>query len=218
MYDAGVSATHPDTGTSTDVDALPVCRCRVVQGLDPEQLGAYFVLTEAVSLLQHQIEQQLRAEGDLSYVQFQLLARLNARGPLTMTDLADGVVYSRSGLTYQAGLLEKAGLITRGPSPDDERATLVTITSNGRALFGRGHARPHPGHPTAVRPPDRRRPAPPRRHHDPGPRPHARPATSLRRPPQTPPQPCFSARGHDAGLNHQREISRSSDWRAELGG
>lgn len=30
-----------------------------------------------------------------------------------MTDLADGVVYSRSGLTYQAGLLDKRGLITR---------------------------------------------------------------------------------------------------------
>jgi DNA-binding MarR family transcriptional regulator len=134
-----VSATHPDTGTSTDVGALPGTDIGAggVQGLDPEQLGAYFVLTEAVSLLQHQIEQQLRAEGDLSYVQFQLLARLNARGPLTMTDLADGVVYSRSGLTYQAGLLEKAGLITRGPSPDDERATLVAITSNGRALFDR---------------------------------------------------------------------------------
>jgi DNA-binding MarR family transcriptional regulator len=131
MYDGGVSAAHPDTGTSTDVGTGRV------EGLDPEQLGAYFVLTEAVSLLQHQIEQQLRAEGDLSYVQFQLLGRLNARGPLTMTDLADGVVYSRSGLTYQAGLLERAGLITRGPSPDDERATLVTITDNGRALFDR---------------------------------------------------------------------------------
>jgi DNA-binding MarR family transcriptional regulator len=139
-----VSAIHPDTGTSTDVDAHTgtdigtVVGAGGVQALDPEQLGAYFVLTEAVSLLQHQIEQQLRAEGDLSYVQFQLLARLaGAHGPLTMTQLADGVVYSRSGLTYQAGLLEKAGLITRGPSPDDERATLVTITSNGRALFDR---------------------------------------------------------------------------------
>ncbi|MFC4006711.1 MarR family winged helix-turn-helix transcriptional regulator [Nonomuraea purpurea] len=54
-----------------------------------------------------------------------------------MTSLADGVVYSRSGLTYQAGLLEKAGLITRGPSPDDERATLVTITDKGVALVNR---------------------------------------------------------------------------------
>src|SRR5712691_12079966 len=109
-----------------------------VAGLEPRELGAYFVLTEAVSLLQHQVEQQLRAEGGISYVQFELLARLaDARGPLTMTELADGVVYSRSGLTYQAALLEKAGLITRGPSPDDDRATLVTITDSGRALLGR---------------------------------------------------------------------------------
>ena len=106
-------------------------------GLDAEQLDAYFALMEAVSLLQHQVEQQLQAEGGLSWVQFQLLARLaDARGQLTMTQLADGVVYSRSGLTYQAGLLEKAGLITRGPSPDDERATLVTITGSGLALLG----------------------------------------------------------------------------------
>ncbi|ONI74274.1 MarR family transcriptional regulator [Kribbella sp. ALI-6-A] len=118
------------------------------QALDPQQLATYFVLTEAVSLLQHQVEQQLRAEGDLSYVQFQLLARL-AHGPgrLTMTQLADGVVYSRSGLTYQAGLLEKAGLITREPSPDDERATLVTITDHGRALV----ERVLPGHVDVVR-------------------------------------------------------------------
>src|SRR5438309_6379044 len=109
-----------------------------VEALDPQQLGAYFAFMEAAGLLQHQVEQQLRTAGDLSYVQFQLLARLaGAHGPLTMTQLADGVVYSRSGLTYQAGLLEKAGLITRGPSPDDERATLVTITNNGRALFDR---------------------------------------------------------------------------------
>ncbi|GAA4180805.1 MarR family transcriptional regulator [Streptosporangium oxazolinicum] len=108
------------------------------QALDPRQLGAYFALMEAVSLLQHQVEQQLRTEGDISYVQFQLLARLaHAPGHLTMTQLADGVVYSRSGLTYQAGLLEKAGLITRGPCPNDERATLVTITENGRALLDR---------------------------------------------------------------------------------
>ena len=119
-----------------------------VQGLDPQELGAYFVLREAVSLLQHQVEQQLHAEGGISYVQFELLARLaDARTPLTMTELADGVVYSRSGLTYQAGLLEKAGLIARGPSPDDDRATLVTITGTGLALVGRVL----PGHVQVVR-------------------------------------------------------------------
>ncbi len=108
-----------------------------IPALDAAQLDAYFALMEAVSLLQHSVEQQLRAEGSISYVQFQLLARLAARGQLTMTELANGVVYSRSGLTYQADLLEKAGLITRGPSPDDDRATLVTITDSGLALLGR---------------------------------------------------------------------------------
>ena len=153
-----MSATHPDTDTSTDVGAHTGTDSGAhtgadsgadgVQALDPQQLGAYFVLTEAVSLLQHQVEQQLHAEGDISYVQFQLLARLaHAHGHLTMTQLADGVVYSRSGLTYQAGLLEKAGLITRGPSPDDDRATLVTITGTGLALFGRVL----PGHVQVVR-------------------------------------------------------------------
>ena len=109
-----------------------------VAALDAAQLDAYFALMEAVSLLQHSVEQQLHAEGGISYVQFQLLGRLAAaHGQLTMTQLADGVVYSRSGLTYQAGLLEKAGLITRGPSPDDDRATLVTITDSGLALLRR---------------------------------------------------------------------------------
>jgi DNA-binding MarR family transcriptional regulator len=136
MYGEGMI----DPGTGGDADG--------VQALDPQQLRAYFVLTEAVSLLQYQVEQQLRAEGDLGYVQFQLLGRLaDARGPLTMTQLADGVVYSRSGLTYQADLLEKAGLITRSPSPDDERATLVTITGHGLALF----ERLLPGHVQVVR-------------------------------------------------------------------
>jgi DNA-binding MarR family transcriptional regulator len=105
--------------------------------LDPGQLGAYFALIEVTSLLRHAVEQQLREAGDLSYVQFQLLARLGdtPTGSLRMTDLADGVVLSRSGLTYQAGLLEKAGLVTRTPSADDERGITVSITDAGRAVL-----------------------------------------------------------------------------------
>lgn len=119
-------------------DSRPGAGADSIQAPDAQELGALFALIEGVSLLQHQIEQHLRAEGGLSYVQFQLLARLaGADGPLTMTQLADGVVYSRSGLTYQAGLLEKAGLITRHPSSDDDRVTVVTITPKGLALVER---------------------------------------------------------------------------------
>ena len=112
--------------------------------LDPTQLGAYFALIEVSSLLRHSIEQQLRDAGDLSYVQFQLLARLGDApdGSCRMTDLADGVVYSRSGLTYQAQSLEQRGLVTRAQSLDDERATTVTITDQGRDIL----ATVFPGH------------------------------------------------------------------------
>ena len=117
--------------------------------LDAEQLGAYFALMEVSSLLQHAVDEHLRADGDLGFVQFQILARLadTPGGALRMTDLADGVVYSRSGLTYQAGLLEKRGLISRAPAPGDERSVLVTLTGAGRALV----EQVLPGHVEVVR-------------------------------------------------------------------
>ncbi|OKH76672.1 MarR family transcriptional regulator [Mycolicibacterium obuense] len=101
--------------------------------LNPVQLRAYFALMESVSLLQYAVRQQLLDDGGLSYVQFEILAKLSDNDrPLTMTDLADGVVYSRSGLTHQAGLLEKQGLISRAASSEDQRATVVEITARGR--------------------------------------------------------------------------------------
>lgn len=112
--------------------------------LAPAELGVYFSLIEVSSLLKHVVEQQLREAGGLSYVQFQLLATLgdSPDGSQRMTSLADGVVYSRSGLTHQAGLLEKMGLVTRAPSPDDERGVTLTITDRGRAVL----ADVFPGH------------------------------------------------------------------------
>jgi DNA-binding MarR family transcriptional regulator len=107
--------------------------------LEPEQLAAFFALTEVSSLLQHAVEQQLRVDGGLSGPQFQILAQLSGspKGRLRMTDLADGLVYSRSGLTYQAGQLEKRGLVTRTPGTDDERSVEVALTPAGRDLLDR---------------------------------------------------------------------------------
>lgn len=107
--------------------------------LTPTQLGAYFALIETGSLLRHTVEQQLREAGDLSYVQFQLLATLGdaPEGSMRMTDLADGVVVSRSGLTYQAQVLESRGLITRSTAAHDERSVTVSLTAAGRQLLGR---------------------------------------------------------------------------------
>src|SRR4051794_31986639 len=112
--------------------------------LDPVQLGAYFDLIEVTSLLRHAVEQQLRETGDLSYVQFQLLARLgdSPTGSHRMTDLADGLGYSLTGLASQEDLPQKEALVVRPPSPDDERSITVTLPDAGRELLAkvlRGH-------------------------------------------------------------------------------
>ena len=127
--------------------------------LDETQLRAYFALMDVAGLLRHKVEQQLRAAANLTYVQFKVLARLGLDSPtgsLRMTELADEVVYSRSGLTYQAGQMEKAGWVERGPSPDDDRGVTVTITDAGRERLAQGAARTHRGPARApVRDPDR---------------------------------------------------------------
>ena len=116
--------------------------------VDPVQLGAYFALVEVSGLLRHAIEAQLREDGGLTFVRFQILRRLelSPTGSHRMTDLADAIVFSRSGLTYQAGLLEKEGLVVRAPSPDDERGVTITVTEAGRALV----AKVLPGHEEVV--------------------------------------------------------------------
>ncbi|MHA3703847.1 MarR family winged helix-turn-helix transcriptional regulator [Jatrophihabitans sp. YIM 134969] len=109
------------------------------EDLDPAEMAVYFALLESGRLLQYALEQQIRRDGDLSFVQFQILAGLHLgteHGRERMTDIADRVVYSRSGLTYQARELERRGLVERVPDPDDDRGTVVVITGAGRKLIG----------------------------------------------------------------------------------
>ncbi|MFC1407840.1 MarR family winged helix-turn-helix transcriptional regulator [Streptacidiphilus sp. N1-12] len=117
--------------------------------LDPGQLAAYFALMEVSSLLQHAVDQQLREDGGLSYIQFQILATLGETPdePQRMTDVADRLVHSRSGLTYQVTQMAKAGLLTRAPSSDDERSTMVSATPKGQEVL----AQVFPGHVELVR-------------------------------------------------------------------
>lgn len=113
------------------------------RGREPEdrlnegQIETYVAFTEIASQLRFRLETHLRTTSQLSHVQFEILGKL-MRTPgqrLRMTDLADGIVVSRSGLTYQVGVLARQGLVERLPSPDDERSTLVELTDAGRSQF-----------------------------------------------------------------------------------
>jgi DNA-binding MarR family transcriptional regulator len=117
--------------------------------LDDSQIDAYLAIMEVAGQLQFRLERHLRSESDLSFVQFEILGKL-MRAPhnrLRMTDLADGIVLSRSGLTYQVGRLESSGRVTRSASRRDDRSTIVDLTTVGEHLF----LRLLPGHVEIVR-------------------------------------------------------------------
>ena len=109
----------------------------MVRALSDEELAAYFALRGAGDRLQRAVAQQLRAY-DLTEVQFAILAQLSASTDgIGMSELARGLVVTKSGLTYQAGQLEGRGLVARRGRTDDDRAVLLRLTPKGRALLAR---------------------------------------------------------------------------------
>jgi DNA-binding MarR family transcriptional regulator len=117
--------------------------------LDDAEMAAWLAFLEVSHLLERRIEQQLRQDAGLSHAQYEILSRLESAedGRLRMSELADVIIVSRSGLTYQITQLEKAGLVRREKCPSDERGVLAVLTSAGRAALRRAA----PGHLRVVR-------------------------------------------------------------------
>lgn len=115
--------------------------------LDSGELDAYFALVTAGDLVQRAVSAQCSEHG-LTPLQFAILTRLlDAKDGLRMSDLADALVVSRSGLTYQIGQLEKAGFVVRESSDSDSRCVVAQLTSEGRERV----QKTFPGHVALVR-------------------------------------------------------------------
>ncbi|WP_190818197.1 MarR family winged helix-turn-helix transcriptional regulator [Saccharopolyspora pogona] len=117
--------------------------------LDADEMAAWNAFVEASNLIARRVEQQLREQAGLSHPQYEILVRLAAEpgGELRMTELAQRVVTSKSGLTYQVTQLEKAGLVRRRTCDTDDRGVVAGLTGVGREKL-RATA---PGHVELVR-------------------------------------------------------------------
>jgi DNA-binding MarR family transcriptional regulator len=117
--------------------------------LTGEETRAWMAFFSAAALLNRRLDQQLKDDADLTHVQYEILARLSgAEGrELRMTELAESVYASQSGVTYQITQLEKAGLVRRRICPSGPRAVYAVLTDAGFATLERAA----PGHVTAVR-------------------------------------------------------------------
>jgi DNA-binding MarR family transcriptional regulator len=117
--------------------------------LDQDEMRAWLAFVAAGALLDRRLDNQLRADAGISHLQYVILARLAAapESGLRMTELADALAGTKSGLTYQVTQLEAAGLVCRRSCPGDTRGVTAVITDDGRRLLEQAA----PGHVAAVR-------------------------------------------------------------------
>ncbi|RJL23988.1 MarR family winged helix-turn-helix transcriptional regulator [Bailinhaonella thermotolerans] len=117
--------------------------------LTETQMRAWTGFLEASGLIQRHVERQLRQDAGLTMIQYEILHWANECAPQhrCITELADLMITSRSGLSYQVAQLEKAGLLRRETDASDERRAMVVITDDGRRLL----EKTAPGHVEAVR-------------------------------------------------------------------
>ncbi|MFJ8042397.1 MarR family winged helix-turn-helix transcriptional regulator [Kitasatospora sp. NPDC096147] len=117
--------------------------------LDDEEMAAWRGFVVASNLIERRLEQQLKESAGLSHTQYEILGQLSeAPGrSLRMTDLADRLVTSKSGLTYQVTQLEKAGLVSRRSCASDVRGVFAELTEYGWQVL----REVAPGHVATVR-------------------------------------------------------------------
>ncbi|MEM8770226.1 MAG: MarR family transcriptional regulator [Pseudomonadota bacterium] len=73
---------------------------------------------------------------NISYTDFDILATLCRQGPpyaLTPSVLSRAVLLTSGAMTTALDRLERAGLITRRPSEEDRRSSVVSLTPRGRS-------------------------------------------------------------------------------------
>jgi DNA-binding MarR family transcriptional regulator len=85
------------------------------------------------------VEAALQDAHGLSLRWYDVLLHLHAvpGRRLSMRDLGDAVVISKSGLTGVVDRMAKAGLVVRVPDPGDRRVTLVALTPLGVERYER---------------------------------------------------------------------------------
>jgi len=112
--------------------------------LRPLELRAWRGFLWVHTAVVRQLDAELRAAHQLSLTSYEVLLYLyQAPGRrLRMSELADSVLLSLSGITRLVDRLTQAGLVMREPCLDDRRGFYAVLTEEGRARF-RAAARTH---------------------------------------------------------------------------
>ncbi|MEU4790142.1 MarR family transcriptional regulator [Micromonospora tulbaghiae] len=115
----------------------------MTESLDAERMACWRAYIESSQRLFTRLEDDLRADSDLSFADYHVLVLLSeAPGQrLRMGELADRLVFSPSRLTYQVATMRKRGLVAKEACPADRRGSEAVLTAAG--LLALREAAPH---------------------------------------------------------------------------
>jgi MarR family 2-MHQ and catechol resistance regulon transcriptional repressor len=77
------------------------------------------------------------AESGLGLSDFMILEALLHKGPMTITEIQGKVLLAIGSMTVAVDRLEKKGHIERKTTPEDRRARVLELTSEGRTLIAK---------------------------------------------------------------------------------
>lgn len=100
----------------------------------PDPRDAWHRLLQVSSSVLRELDEALDTHDRITATEFDVLITLDNAPDrqLRMTDLARATMLSSGGMTRLIGRLEDRGLVRRDPDPDDARAFLATLTSDGK--------------------------------------------------------------------------------------
>lgn len=108
------------------------------------QLQVWRDFIETSELLRSTLASRMQSASNMSLADYQVLLTLSEAEStrLRSSELAARVGWERSRLSHHLGRMEKRGLISRQPCPDDSRGSEVMLSEAGRRTFRDGSV-PH---------------------------------------------------------------------------
>src|SRR4051795_5422182 len=117
----------------TDLAAGGPSNTATKRRLSREELTSWRAFLRAHAVITRALEVELVADQELSLAAYDVLVQL-VEAPehrLRMTELAEAVLLSRSGVTRLVDRMEKAGLVARCPVAGDGRGVAAELTVEG---------------------------------------------------------------------------------------
>jgi DNA-binding MarR family transcriptional regulator len=103
---------------------------------DKLELKLWLRLLTCGNLIEGEVRARMRETFGTTLPRFDLLAQLDrARDGLTMGELSSRLMVSNGNVTGLTDALEREGLVSREPEPDDRRSLRIRLTPAGKRAF-----------------------------------------------------------------------------------